>query len=266
MNLPEKLYKYESFSVQSIRNLKNQVIYFAAPSGFNDPFDCALKAELSEPTATEIEYLRDIYLTKNWPLHVLEKIKTAPLEQLKPMLVRAARHANEQVFDSFLKDKGVSCFSEVNDELLMWGHYAEKYKGFCLEFATNNELFEKAKKVNYVNEIPKLDIRSVYVDEERDNILELFCTKSKAWEYEKEWRVFHAVSGTAYTYPSEALTGVYFGPKMPTDIIEIICLILKGQNQHVKFWKGKQSEFTFKVEFDEVAYISSLEAMHLASS
>lgn len=35
------------------------------------------------------------------------------------------------------KIRGVSYFSEVNNELLMWAHYSSCYKSFCLKFWTN---------------------------------------------------------------------------------------------------------------------------------
>jgi len=70
LNIPKKLYKYESVSVQSLVNLKSQTVYFAPPSGFNDPYDCALKAQVAEPTDSEIESLREVYLAKDWPKEV----------------------------------------------------------------------------------------------------------------------------------------------------------------------------------------------------
>ena len=263
LNIPEKLFKYESFSIQSLLNLKNQTIYFSSPSGFNDPYDCALKAELNDPTTEELQALKKLYLSKKWPAHVIEGLKAKPLEKLKPILVRAARDAHEKVIETFIEHRGVSCFSEVNDELLMWAHYADKYQGFCLEFSTDTELFEKAKKVKYVDKMPSLNMFSIYENGQRQQILELFCTKSKAWKYEKEWRVIHHDADTKFTYPYDALTGVYFGPNMRDDVMEIICLVLQGQNPSVKFWKGNRSEATFRVEFQEVTYISDFDAQKL---
>lgn len=254
MNIPEKLYKYESFSVQSLINLKTQTVFFAPPSGFNDPYDCALKAQISEPTESEIKCLREIYLAKNWAPQTREKIEKASLAELKPLLYRAARDASEQIIESFIQSRGVSCFSGVNDELLMWAHYANKYTGFCLEFSTNNELFEKARKIDYVETMPKLNIKSIYADGKRDEMMNLFCTKSKSWAYEKEWRVIHSEANTAYSYPTEILTGVYFGPNMSSEVIEIICLVLMGQNPHVKFYSSERSNLSFKVEFEEFTY------------
>lgn len=143
----------------------------------------------------------------------------------------------------------------------MWAHYSEKYSGFCLEFKTNNEIFEKARKVIYTENMPKLNAVSIYADGERGEILnKLFCTKSKSWEYEKEWRCIHSDAGTAYTYPTELLTGVYFGPKTDPTNIEIICLILQGKNNSVRFWKGKRSEEKFKLDFDEFTYTPHIKA------
>ena len=115
MDLPEKLYKYEAFSVQSLLNLKNQVVYFAPPSGFNDPYDCALKADIEEIGPDEIEKFRSIYLAKNWPDHVKQALESKPLSELRPMLMRGARTACEEVIEKFIGSRGVSCFSEVND-------------------------------------------------------------------------------------------------------------------------------------------------------
>ncbi|WP_254619259.1 DUF2971 domain-containing protein [Vibrio metschnikovii] len=263
MSIPEKLYKYESVSVQSLLNLKTQTVYFAPPSGFNDPYDCAIKAQVEEPSTEELEQLKSIFLTKPWPAHVLDKLASTPTEELRPMLMRATREANEQVIDKFIENRGVSCFSEVNDELLMWAHYSDKYTGFCLEFATDNELFSKANKVKYVDELPKLNALSTYGINDRSDVLELYCTKSTSWKYEREWRCIHNEAGMAYKYPREALTGVYFGPNINPDMIEIICLILQGQNPTVRFWRGKRSEVSFKVEFEEFFYTSSLKAEEL---
>lgn len=266
MGLPEKLYKYEAFNVQSLLNLKNQVVYFAPPSGFNDPYDCALKADIEEIKHDELERFRSIYLSQPWPSHVKEALESKKAPELQQMLMRGARNACEDVIEKFIENRGVSCFSEVNDELLMWAHYSDKYQGFCLEFDTRAELFEKAKKVKYVDEMPKLNALSVFADGERGEVLDLFCTKSTAWRYEREWRCIHSEAGTAYTYPAEALTGVYFGPNIGRDVLEIICLVLKGQNPDVRFWQGERSATTFKVKFQEFSYAPYLDAKNMGKT
>ena len=46
-----------------------------------------------------------------------------------------ALNANKEHFSN---TRGVCCFSEIKDGLLMWAHYSSGYKGFCLEFCTDN--------------------------------------------------------------------------------------------------------------------------------
>lgn len=268
MEKPNRLYKYERISLQSLLNLKKQIVYFASPLAFNDPYDCAIKAQIREPSFEELKNLKQVYLKKLFPAESLFKLEKMPINDFKDIIMRAARTSMSGFTDDFIKKRGVSCFSEVHDEMLMWGHYADKFTGFCLEFDTNDQLFSNAKKVDYSDEIPKINLEKTFASNNKDDLLKLFCTKSKHWEYEKEWRCIHDSAGTAYTYKTESLTGVYFGPNIDKNLLEIICLILQGTNNKVKFWKGKRSDTTFKVEFEEFDYIPAVvvEQLNLMNS
>ena len=37
--------------------------------------------------------------------------------------------------------RGVCCLSEKHDDVLMWSHYSNGHKGFCLKFETSYEPF-----------------------------------------------------------------------------------------------------------------------------
>lgn len=58
----------------------------------------------------------------------------------------------------------------------------------------------------------------------------------------------------------EELTGVYFGPEISQAAMEIVCLILRGQNETVAFWEGTRSTSNFKVGFTRFDYLSYLHA------
>jgi hypothetical protein len=79
---------------------------------------------------------------------------------------------------------GVLCFSEDKTDVLQWSHYADRHRGICLGFDVSGSQ-GKFGQVQYVTErLPwpdKLDIAFSW---------KLLTTKSKAWEYEREWRVF----------------------------------------------------------------------------
>lgn len=258
---PSIIYKYEDFTVQSLRNLKTQTIYFGSPQNFNDPYDCALRPNFAVPTDEQIEQVRRHYLARfNLPEQGREELEHLSCEQLRELVVRSARKVAENYAENFLSEKGVSCFSEIHHDLLMWSHYGGRYKGFCLEFATDYEPFHKLREVKYVEQIPRIDPITIILQDRYDDYLNLFCTKSINWSYEREWRAIHHVAGIAFTYPSEALRGVYFGPDIDTDCMEIVCLILSGQNPNVRFWQGLRSEEHFKVEFEHFTYTSHLDA------
>lgn len=261
MQIPLHLYKYEPFSARSLQNLKEQVIYFGSPRNFNDPYDCALSPRIKRPTDVDVERLRQHYLTKpGIPDAARLVFQTGSVTQLREMFVRSGEKACKTAIEGFLDKRGVSCFSEVKDSLLLWSHYAEHCKGFCLEFRTDRALFEKPHRVIYTNEMPEVDVVPLLCDEDNSQIIDLYRIKAMDWMYEREWRCIHNEAGTAFGYESDALTGVYFGPDIPFAQFEIIAMVLAGQNENVQLWQGSRSKSSFKVEFDLVTYVPHLEA------
>lgn len=260
MKPPRVLYKYESLATQSLANLKSQIVYFGSPLQFNDPYDCAINPSIESPSDEELDAMRNSYLKKpDLPSSARIEFETYDYPQLREIFVRSARNALNNGVQDFLKTKGVVCFTERNDDLLMWSHYGGKYKGFCLEFNTSAELFQKVKPVRYVRTIPSISVTSI-LNDHGSVFSDLFCTKSDAWSYEKEWRAIHKVAGTEFGYPSDALAGVYFGPDIDRQSLEIVCLILAGQNENVRLWRGSRSTSEFKVLFEEFTYTSHLDA------
>lgn len=95
----------------------------------------------------------------------------------------------------------ISCFSKIEDSVLMWSHYADNNKGICLEFENEGFL-----DVSYSEERTAIRIRKImykilwnFHTKEKIEIskkeLPIFLiaiapllTKSKDWAYEKEVR------------------------------------------------------------------------------
>lgn len=106
----------------------------------------------------------------------------------------------------------MACFSETNADLLMWSHYAQQHKGFCVEYDIQKMMSEDCSLFDPIGHLfpivyrnkrqPVRDIISLAQslavlnadihnhneysgDEPLDDILPLFLIKSKDWEYEK---------------------------------------------------------------------------------
>ncbi len=260
-NNPNSIFKYEGFTIQSLLNLKAQSVYFGSPRYFNDPYDCAITATIADPTSNELQRLLEFYMTDPIvPTKVKKQLaKLSPIE-LKTHFVNGATNALKNAREIFLNNNGVTCFSERNDDLLMWSNYGGRYKGFCFEFLTEYEPFNKLRKVQYVKKMPTVRINSFIIDKDSNQLIDLYCTKSESWAYEKEWRGLHKKAGTLFTYESKALKAVYFGPDIENQALEIVCLILAGQNPDVELWQGTRSDTEFKVQFTSFTYTSYIEA------
>jgi hypothetical protein len=254
---PKLIYKYESFSNQSLRNLKAQSLYFGSPRGFNDPYDCALNVRIQELTNQELAELRTKYSQSDTPEQFKKALSAMDDDSFGQYLSNAMKTAIREHVDSFLNKNGVTCFSERNDNLLMWSHYGQACRGFCLEFSTEYEPFNLMRPITYSPDIPSVNCASILKGDDKF-IDALFSTKSDSWSYEKEWRIInHEI--TPFVYESSALRSIYFGPDVDDESLEIVCLIIKGQNPNVLFWKGQRSEEKFEVNFRQFSYASFIE-------
>lgn len=246
---PKLIYKYQDYTLQSLENLRSQTIYFNDPRNFNDLYDCASIPKFSELSSAQIKRARNYYLNDpDTPKEQRDAIETVSDTQLSNDLSQGARRAIEAHL--VREARGVSCFSETNNNPLMWAHYAGGHKGFCLEFRTELEPLSKLHKAKYVKSVPKISplVAIADNDELQQLGLDLFLTKSDSWSYEKEWRALHKKVGTPYTYPSEALSGIYFGPRMDDAALEVIYSITQGQKLSVDLYRGYLGD-DFEIKF-----------------
>lgn len=85
---------------------------------------------------------------------------------------------------------GVVCLTPNEDNILMWSHYSESHKGFCIgfedEFVKTIEDFHSFEDIKYMPSVPVFK----YVDDEFITLFEkLFFYKHECWKYEEEKRV-----------------------------------------------------------------------------
>ena len=124
-------------------------------------------------------------------------------------------------FDDFLtrcNNVGIYSLSKSYLDELLWAHYADSHKGFCIEYdldlLTNNYVLEKnySFPVIYSSELPQINFNDLRLRSEELIQKKLGC-KSKRWEYEKEHRIITDNFGT-HNYDYNAVKSIYFGLKM----------------------------------------------------
>lgn len=258
MELPKNIYKYQRVNDYCLTGLKSGKVYFSKPINFNDPYDCAHGFDFELPEEAVEQYRQEQVKTAPDP-SIRKEFSNIPLEIL-------VHHVKEQGLQNIKREqeitykaRGVLSLAEENDNLLMWAHYADSFRGICLEFSTKYVPFNKIRPVRYTDDRPIFNLASLLQErdqtlEDDDEIYKIWGIKASTWSYEKEWRAIHVEGNILFSYPQKALTGIYFGPNIDDRMVEIICLIVQGNNQHTKFYRGELSTKKFEIHFKEFSY------------
>jgi len=233
------LYKYRAFNEHSLQSLINEVAWFSKPSSFNDPFDCGINIDTNRIEESIREAVKELYSKAG------KDIASIPENEFK--VTENDKKAFESLKSSLLKltqNVGILSLSSVNDDILMWGHYADSHNGFCVEYSrtSDNILGKQSEPVNYEDQFPSLSAQEV--TSHGAAFKKLLLTKSTHWSYEKEWRIIEATGDKAFQFPCD-IKSVIFGLKMNTQNRYTIRRILEGRN--VVFKEATKDSFKFSL-------------------
>ena len=258
-----ELYQYRRCNDYSFSDFRNNKITLVHPQNFNDSFEVLPYVDIDKLHSIYQSF--DVNQARRYIRIAKEREFTAEevnhigginaVEQLK-MFARILRtqdeeniflenfdrnsdHGFEEVRTRLLyycvseRDKvRIACFSERYDSPIMWGHYADSGRGFCVKrtlplslnmslcpLGGNKNYLECSSCINdsnnwifpviYKSERPDFSYiygdlmqynifmeNGINVDYQDFNILSeiaFSCYKSIDWGYEKEWRFFHAL-------------------------------------------------------------------------
>ncbi len=235
--------------MQTLDNLKNHSIWFSKPAQFNDPFDHRIiPFEISEADSRDwarlYTDLKDINTARGLHLPF-----PGPNEEFRSKVKTSYQKAYEERVQR-LQERGVACFSAKNDDILMWSHYADGHRGFCLEFDTLYPPFSQALPVIYSDSFPVLDLSEGVIQDIPELLVTNMTTKSACWSYEQEWRIFQLEGNREIHIEAASLTAIYFGCEMPFVHQEVIARTLAGSPTHL--YQMKKSETKFKVDPEQL--------------
>ena len=240
------LYKYRVFNDYSIKSVSENSGWFARPSSFNDPFDCAFT--IAEGEFKESSRQLDAQFEKKYGVRIPDSARNLNLE------LEMFGRLREQVRDLFQNGIGMHCLTEEPDSMLMWSHYGDSHRGFCIQYGRDEGtmLDTIAKPVEYTDSYPSLS----YDDLEKiggggnDSTSEfLWLTKSSQWSYENEWRIAHSQGDVALNFDFP-ITGIVFGMRMPEDKRIELRNILAG-HKDLKFLQAVASDTEFRVVIED---------------
>jgi len=266
LNVCEKrmniVYKYRDWNNEfHKKSLLSNEIYLSSPKQLNDPFDCRITPNFKALTKKE----KDAYIDELAIEQFDDTIKEGSnFETLFKSLIGRAKNENEFQkeidkihFEFQNKHYGVFCTSLRWDSLLMWSHYANCHKGFCIGYnhnkLRNSNYFGKEGPVQYVPVYPKLKPRVAKNDLEaikRGFIVTHY--KSLEWREEEEYRFFKLYQNEpdlldrAINIPDDFIVEIILGIDISLgDSMDIIDIC---KNKSIKVYKAIKKEFEFKID------------------
>jgi hypothetical protein len=236
MRNPEitSLFKYRPFNQHSLQSIIDNAVWFSKPSDFNDPFDCGFMVDEKRLRENVNYALQKICSVTGKNITKLDEENFS----IRETDIEAFLKFQKSVYNLF-QNSGIFSLSQINNDILMWGHYADSHRGFCIQYerSPNNPL-GKAEPVEYQDNIPSLTIKDVTSD--GNGIDKLWLTKSTHWSYEKEWRVIEPHGGNSFQFPC-VIKSIIFGIKMSDknkytiqNILKNEDVILKQATQHTE--------------------------------
>lgn len=256
------IFKYTKLDYLS-RILEKCELYFPSPVTFNDPFDCQIRPLFDDDAAILRRHYESILKAKGVVSRAERRRRTKDVRIEKSLFEKAY----QLTADDIRKTRGVICFSGIDDDILMWSHYAEKHSGVCLRFDPANEFFKDLKPVHYTDKYPRMDFLQLVEDQKIPGPVgdkartelerKLFLTKSSHWKYEQEWRIgmFSMTESTVgfHPFPPDAFTGIIFGVNTPEPAIERIARRVRLSRCKPELLRAEVSRIDFALEIRQLS-------------
>lgn len=248
--IPDFIYKYYPPSESALRALHEQCIYFGVPANFNDPYDCAYVPHVKSLTEKERQRLRDWLFQQ--PGVIQPPIPEGDVTRDEQESVKMANQALTMLRDANLTENKIACFSERNDNVLMWSTYGGRNQGFCLQFCTGAVPMDSKHmvKVRYSETPPHFDFIEMLEKSDAGKIMDLVRTKSCDWAYEREWRLMAEQGRDKVTYAPRILKAVFLGVYTHPEVANFIRSVIRTKNPDTELWQGYFDKDEYKVSFE----------------
>jgi len=232
------IYKYFSVTEYTLKNLMENKICFNSIENFNDPFEGYGKFTIDVGRGGK-EYF--------------DSINMGDIEE------KFARNLGERLQEAVNQKKRILCLTEDYNNPLMWAHYADSHKGFCVEYrqADLEKLNVELKRVEYCERPDQIDLSALdnkFGNEEMKKVEKLLFCKSKEWSYEKEWRALLTVDKASidkkYILKPCPPCSIYLGVKMNDycrDFFVTLC-----EEKKIPVYRMIQRDGTFSLEADQL--------------
>jgi hypothetical protein len=196
------IYKYCNIKA-AINISRNDFLKFSLPNEFNDPYDSCISIK---PYSIN-DFFR-LYNTRNKINNLYYNYKYSGLytdrddflKKIKTKKFQAIILNHEKIYVQSWMDNAqnkisellaITCFSFNPESILMWAHYAEKYKGCVLGFDYDEcpEYKKYLFNVRYKKKPLSIDVKYCYGYKNIRTMINILRIKYTDWSYEQENRL-----------------------------------------------------------------------------
>ena len=256
----DRLYHYQKFNPEHLENtLVRDLVRFARPSSFNDPWDCkpvfSIPQDKNEREAM-VRYMaaasakRGTTLDPDEMERRVQELITNP-QKFRRLMDKLAPEMHKQMDERYR----VYCLTRRPASPLMWAHYADHHRGICLEINVRQPDLCAAIQVQYRETYP-----SFRLDADRD--LSPFYTKSSDWQYEDEYRLIAEEEDRAfsdrtlktrnqfYKLPSGSLISIIIGVHAPDETRRTIRSIVDRSGKNLSIRQAARAPDRYEILID----------------
>ncbi|WP_034460615.1 DUF2971 domain-containing protein [Buttiauxella noackiae] len=273
------LYKFHTMNINSLSALSNKKAWFSSISSLNDPFEGCFSVTrpetdddfrmLFKPIANILlkKNMRDIntkeLLSETGANDFIEKLYESGQPKFKEFMDNLLQEQEEDYRDEFLKMATYCLSSDIpGDERshvansLMWSHYADGLKGFCIKY-NGQELHKSIKELNkeknidyafvrYEKEMHKVFFLDFF-DGNSKGFAGALHTKHDSWGYECEIRFLTNKNGYV-NYSAESIDSIYIGDRMPPEQQKLLVDIVRKNYPDAKIHGVRFHKSSFSIE------------------
>ena len=136
---------------------------------------------------------------------------------------------------------------------LLWAHYANSHKGFCIEYDLDKLDTCITAIIDYRIDVEYQENKPIISPEDsiEAKIKKAFSTKSLAWDYENEYRLVFGSSGVK-KIAFEAIRAIYFGLNMP--LAERNAIVNGLKDKGIEFYQIERVGKDYKLSANKLLF------------
>jgi hypothetical protein len=249
--MSELIYKF--MPVDRITYLEDEMLRITQPADLNDPFEFLPAPPTKEGFTKVLEtlYKEDIAIIGKSKFSNKMKLvqNNLRLREFKTQLRKLRKDEPGNIKEHFLENAAKKINSQIGiisltrrwDSTLMWSHYTNSHKGFCIGLNSQDSFFSSCRKIDNVDKIfmpVEYSDTRIKVPAERGVSIEfkVVLTKSKDWQYEEEERLLVGLRKADKRIPFKPYDICLY--RVPRTLVKEIVLGVNFDNKNLQLIKN----------------------------